>query len=186
MELQMIDYIFWGFIALVVIGGVGCLIVFLPKEHDLEERTADCYRIQYRDGAYSISPRKASYGENVYSLRSKFFYIKKVPFHTEAFCDEAEGKNGRSYRAAAMLTVYFPEDKLQIFAPTFHGSSHEAIEETVSETVSAALTEAMKEYDENAEKAVFEEHLKKVTNEKLAIFGLILMSIGDVKITENK
>ena len=98
MELQMIDYIFWGFIALVVIGGVGCLIVFLPKEHELEERTADCYRIVYRDGNYSISPHKANYGENVYSLRSKFFYIKKVPFHSEAFCDEVTGCDGKSYR----------------------------------------------------------------------------------------
>ena len=186
MELQMIDYIFWGFIALVVIGGVGCLIVFLPKEHELEERTADCYRIVYRDGNYSISPHKANYGENVYSLRSKFFYIKKVPFHSEAFCDEVTGCDGKSYRAAAALTVYFPEDKLQIFAPTFHGSSHEAIEETVAETASAGLTEALKDYESTVNQELFAEFIKHKISEKLEIFGILLMSMPDLKITENK
>ncbi|MBQ3843343.1 MAG: hypothetical protein II820_11730 [Ruminiclostridium sp.] len=186
MELQTIDYIFWGFITLVVLGGVGCLIVFLPKEHELEEQTADCYRIVYRDGVYAISPHKASYGENVYSLRSKFFYIKKVPFHAEAFCDEAVGKDGKKYRAVATLTVYFPEDKLQVFAPTFHGSSHEAVEETVGETVSAGLTEAMEDYEETVDKELFTEFIKHKISEKLEIFGLILISMPDLKITENK
>ena len=173
MELQTIDYIFWGFITLVVLGGVGCLIVFLPKEHELEEQTADCYRIVYRDGVYAISPHKASYGENVYSLDLYREFL-------------ARGEDGKKYRAVATLTVYFPEDKLQVFAPTFHGSSHEAVEETVGETVSAGLTEAMEDYEETVDKELFTEFIKHKISEKLEIFGLILMSMPDLKITENK
>ena len=89
MEPQIIDYVFFGFIAIVAVGGIIALMVLLPKDHALEERTQDCYRIMFRDGKYTITHKKASLGENVYSLRSRYFYIKKAPFQVDAFCDSA-------------------------------------------------------------------------------------------------
>ena len=186
MQPEMIDFVFWGFIALVVVVGLLCLVVFLPREHEYEEKTQDCYRIVYRDGNYSISHKKPRYGENSFSLRSKYFYIRKSPFVSEAFCDEAVSKNGRNLRGTAAVTVYFPEDKLQIFAPTFHNIPHESIAETVEETVSAALTEAIEQYDENSGADSFEAYFKEVAAKKLAIFGLIPMSVKDIRVSENK
>ena len=60
------------------------------------------------------------------------------------------------------------------------------IEETVIETVSAGLTEAMADYEETVDKELFTEFIKHKISEKLEIFGLILMSMPDLKITENK
>ncbi len=177
--MEPIDIFFWGFITFVVIGGVFCLLKFLPKEHEFDSEHADFYRIQYRDGAYSISKKPAKYGENIYSLRSKYFYVKKIPFAVDAFCDEAVGKDKKTYRANATVTVYFPEDKLQTFAPNFHNVSHESVEETLSEALSTAIEEAVKSYEGDK---TFEDHFKEVGTEKLKTFGLIIMSINDLKV----
>ena len=116
MELEAIDIIFWAVILLIAIGGIVSLMIFLPREHDYEEKRANCYRIEYRDGSYKISRKKPRYGENTFSVRSKYFYITQVPFAAEAFCDEAKAKDGKLYRAAATATVYFPEEMLQAFS----------------------------------------------------------------------
>ncbi len=177
--MEPIDLIFWLFITAVVIGGVLCLMIFLPKEHEFDDEHGDFYRIQYRDGSYSVSKKPAKYGENVYSIRSKYFYIKKVPFAVDAFCDEAVGKDKKTYRAAASVTVYFPEDQLQVFAPNFHGVSHEVVEETLSEALSSAIEEAVTSYEGDKS---FEDHFKEIGSEKLKLFGLIIMSVNDLKV----
>lgn len=186
MEFDAVDLIFWGFVTFVVIGGIACLLVFLPREHEYEEKNANCYRISYRDGNYKITHKKPRYGENTFALREKFFYIRKAPFQADAFCDGAEATDGKNYRAASSVTVCFPEDKLQTFAPTFHGSSQEAIVETVEEALSAALTEAVGKYDPSAGEEAFNELFKGVAKEKLDIFGVYVMNVGNVRVTENK
>ena len=180
MEFQIIDILFMGFITLVVVGGIFCLLIFLPKEHDFDEAKKDCYRIEYRDGVYSVSRRKATYGENIWSIRSKFFYIKKVPFQVEAFCDDAQGKDKKHYRAAALVTVYFPENLLNTFAENFHNVPHEAVEETISETLSAALEGSVSEYEGDRP---YEDFFKDKAGEKLKLFGAIVMSVNDLKVT---
>lgn len=178
--MDAIDLIFWGFITLVVVGGVFCLMIFLPKEHDFDDRHKDFYRIQYRDGNYAISHKSAKYGENIYSLRSKFFYIMKVPFSVDAFCDEAVGKDSKTYRATASVTVYFPEDNLQTFAQNFHNVDHSSVEETISEALSSAIEEAVTTYEGDKS---FEDHFKEVGTEKVKIFGVVIMKINDLKVT---
>ena len=184
--MELIDIIFWILITAIVLGGLACLVIFLPREHEYEEKTANCYRIVYRDGNYSVSPRKPVYGENTFSLRSKYFYITKAPFHLNAFCDGAEAPNGSQYRAAAMLTVCFPEDRLQTFAPTFHGVSQDGITETLEETLSAAMEDAVKQYDPEKGDEIFGEQFKTAAQKKLDIFGAYVMHINNVRVTENK
>ncbi len=178
--MEPIDIIFWVFIAFVVIAGIVCLMIFLPKEHEFDEKHRDQYRIQYRDGTYSVSHKPAKYGENIFSLKSRYFYILKVPFSVDAFCDEAEGKDKKTYRATAAVTVYFPEDKLTVFAENFHNIDQQSIEETLSETLSTALEEAVKNYE--GDKA-FDEYFTEVGKEKIALFGAIIMSVNDLKVT---
>lgn len=186
MEFELIDYVFWGFVTAVVLGGIACLLVFLPREHDYENKYDGFYRIMYRDGSYSLTRKKPTYGENTFSLRGKFFYIKKIPFEAEAVCEEAKAPDGKSYRAAASLKVCFPEDKLQVFAPTFHGVAHEAVVETLEEALSSAMECAIGKYDETAGAEAFKELFSKEAKEKLDIFGAYVMHTGDVHITENK
>lgn len=184
MEPETLDYLFFGFIALVAVGGIIALLILLPREHALEERTRDCYRIMFRDGNYSLSKKKASLGENVFSVRSKYFYIKKAPFEVDAFCDGAAAKDGKNYRAAAAVTMYFPEDKLNVFAPTFHGANQEGIVETMEESLSNLLTEMIAEYDGDTD--TFSAKIKEEAQKKLDVFGLYVMSVKNVRISENK
>ena len=186
MELEVIDIVFWVVILLIALGGIVCLMIFLPREHEYDDARKDCYRIEYRDGSYKLSHKKAVYGENRFSIRSKFFYITRIPFQTDAFCDEATAKDGVKYRAAATVTVFFPEDKLQTFAMNFHNVGQDSIAETVEEALTSALTEAMSEYDSNADKAEFEKHFKDTAAKKLDLFGLIVMNINSLNITALK
>lgn len=183
--MEAIDIIFWGFVALVVVGGIFCLLIFLPKEHDYEDKRSNCYRIEYRDGIYKVSNKKPSYGENRYSLRSKFFYIKKAPFEVDACCDDAKAPDGKNYRAITVVKVCFPEDRLQTFAPTFHGVAHESIVETAEEALASAMKDALGKYDAAAGEEAFKEVFKECAKEKLDIFGLYIMSVGNIKINEN-
>ncbi len=186
MELNTIDLVFWGFIILVVFGGIACLLIFLPREHDYEDKYNNCYRIRYRDGVYSVTRKKAIYGENSVSLRSKYFYIMRAPFECEAFCDEAAAADGKKYKAAVAVTLCFPENKLQVFAPTFQNVSHEMVVETLSEAISAALEDAMKQYAPETGEEKFTEILKETVKEKLDIFGAYPMHINGLRISENK
>ncbi len=186
MEIDSVDLLFWGFITLVVLGGLACLVIFLPREHAYEEKNENCYRILYRDGNYSVSHKSPRYGENTMSLRGKYFYITKVPFQLNAICDGREAGDGRTYRAAASVTVCFPEDKLQVFAPTFHGVSQDAISETLEEALGAAMEEAVGQYDAAAGEEAFSGQFKSVAKEKLDIFGAYVMSVGNIHVTENK
>lgn len=179
--MDMIDLIFAGVIVLIVAGGLTCLFIFLPKEKDFDAKHANSYRIMYRDGSYSVTHKKALFGENSWSIRSKYFYIQKSPFTVDAFCDEAVGKDGKTYRAAAEMSVYFPEEKLQTFAPTFHNVGEDAVVETVSEAACAALEDAVKRYDGSEP---FDTFCKKVADEKMDTFGLIVMSIKNLNVTK--
>jgi hypothetical protein len=185
METNVIDIVFWVFITVIVLGGLACLIVFLPKEHNYEDSKNDCFRIEYRDGIYKISNKKPSYGENKYSLRSKYFYIKKAPFEADACCDDGKAPDGKSYRAVTSLRLCFPEDKLQTFAPTFHGVPHESIIETVEEALASAMKDAIAKYDPSADGETFKETVRECAKEKLDIFGVYIMSVGNIRISEN-
>ena len=80
----------------------------------------------------------------------------------------------------------FPENKLQVFAPTFQNVSHEMVVETLSEAISAALEDAMKQYDPETGEEKFTEILKETVKEKLDIFGAYPMHINGLRISENK
>ena len=186
MQIEAIDIIFWIIITVIVLGGLTCLVIFLPREHEYEESKADCYRIMYRDGVYSVSQKSAKFGENVYSIRSKYFYIKKAPFQVTAICDEAEAPDGKKYRAADTLTVCFPEDKLQVFAPTFHNVPHDSVVETIEEALTSAMEETLKSYSTDETSEALKERFKAAAKDKLDIFGVYIMNVSEVRVTENK
>lgn len=179
--MELIDLLFIITIVVIIIGGMVALHFLLPKEKNFDDEHAHSYRIMYRDGSYSVTHKKASFGENIISLRSKYFYIPKAPFTVEAFCDEAVGKDGKTYRASAEVSVYFPEEKLQIFAPTFHGVNEEGIQETIAEGASAALEEAVKQYEGDQP---FDEFFKKTAEKSMEMFGIIIMSVKSLNVNK--
>lgn len=185
MDANVIDIIFWGFIIAVVLGGLACLVVFLPKEHEFDEEHENCYRIAYRDGSYSVSRKKPVYGENRFSLRSKFFYITRVPFQVTAVCEGAKATDGNEYRCAAVFTVCFPEDRLQTFAPTFHGVSQDTIVETLEEALSAAAEEFLVQYEPSSDEESIKARFKELAQKKLDIFGVYIMSLSSPHISAN-
>ncbi|MBP5605147.1 MAG: hypothetical protein J6X60_06355, partial [Ruminiclostridium sp.] len=116
MEFTVIDYLFWGFILLVVGGGVTLMLFLLPKEHAFEEKTQGCHRIKFHEGQYTISRDKPKFGENLIRENGRYFYITNMPFSISAYCDEASAKDGRSYRGVAEISLIFPAEKVGVFA----------------------------------------------------------------------
>lgn len=185
LDANTVTVLFWGFVSLVVVGGLVCLMIFLPREHDYENARDNCYRIMYRDGVYSVTRKKPTYGENRLSLRSKYFYITKVPFQLTAVCEDAKTPDGKSRRCAAGLTVCFSEDRLQIFAPTFRGVSQDIIVEMLEEALASAAAEFLAGYDSGSDEESLKKQLKELSQKKLDIFGVYVMSVGNIRINDN-
>ncbi len=186
MEFTVIDYLFWGFIFLVVIGGVILLLFLLPKEHAFEEKTQGCYRIKFHDGQYTISRDKPRFGENIIRENGRYFYITNMPFPIGAYCDEASAKDGKSYRGVAEISLIFPAEKVGVFAPVFQDSSQEAIKEVLEEAASKGFEEAIGRYEPAYGKDAFMDTFKACMNEKLGIFGVDITKVNDLRISENK
>lgn len=181
--MEAIDILFIATIAVIILGGLVALHFLLPKEKKFDDSHAYLYRIEYRDGSYSISHKKPAFGENVYSIRSKFFYLPRAPFDVEAFCDEAVGKDGKTYRAAADVSVFFPEDKLEVFAPIFQNMDDAGRDDTIAEALSSALEEAVKQYEGTEP---FDEFFRKSADEKSELFGLRIKEVRNLNVTKVK
>ena len=181
--MELLDILFISTIIIIILGGLVALHFLLPKEKKFDDTHAYQYRIEYRDGSYSISHKKASFGENTYSLRSKFFYLPKAPFEVEAFCDEAVGKDRKTYRASALLSVFFPEDKLEVFAPIFQNMDETGREETIAEAFSAALGDAVEQYEGTEP---FDDFFRKSADEKAELFGLRVKDIQNINVNKVK
>ena len=184
MDGSMIDFLYIAFLVIVVLGGVVCLLIFLPKEHDLEDSTSDCYRIMFKNGTYSVSHGKPGLGENLFSIGAKYSYLKKVPFVVDCFYDGED--DGIPYSAASTVTLHFPEDKISIFAPTFSGLTHESVEETLSETASVALKELAADCSGEEKPEELKEIFKEKVKKKLEIFGVNVMSVGELRMKKRQ
>ncbi|MCR4780386.1 MAG: hypothetical protein K5876_04740 [Ruminiclostridium sp.] len=179
--MEALDIIYIVTIVVILLGGLAALHFLLPKEKNFDDKHAYLYRIEYRDGSYKISHKKASFGENIYSIRSKFFYLPRAPFDAEAFCDEATGKDGKIYRAAAVVTVLFPEEQLDVFAPIFQNMSREGMLETVSEAMSTALEDAVTQYEGSEP---FDAFFRGIADKKAELFGLRIRSVQDLSVNK--
>ncbi len=179
--METLDIIYIVTIAVIVLAGLAALHFLLPKEKKFDDKHAYLYRIEYRDGSYKISHKKPSFGENIYSVRSKFFYLPRAPFDVEVFCDEAVGKDGKNYRAAAVVTVFFPEDKLDVFAPIFQNMDEDGRNDTVAEAFSTALEEAVKNYEGTEP---FDTYFRGIADKKADLFGVRIKSVQDLNVTK--
>lgn len=179
--METIDLIYGIFVALVVIAGIACIVIFLPKEHKMWDDTEDCYRIKQKDREFRITDGKANYFES----RKNYIYLKKLPFTVECFADGAKAPDGKTYKAIASLIVHFPPDRISISAPTFGGANHEAVVETLSEALSTAMTETIEKGD-IADTAVFKESFSKSANEKMKLFGVQIEAISDIRLNAEK
>lgn len=178
--METLDIIYIATLVVIVLGGLVALHFLLPKEKNFDDKHAYLYRIEYRDGSYKISHKKASFGENMYSIRSKFFYLPRAPFEVEVFCDEATGKDGKTYRASAVVAAFFPEDKLEVFAPIFQNMDEEGRNDTVAEAMSAALEEAVVNYEGSEP---FDTFFRTIADKKADLFGIRIKSVDGLNVT---
>lgn len=179
--METIDVLYGVFITLVIIIGIVCIVIFVPKEHKMWEDTEDCYRIRQSDREFKITEGKANFFES----RKSYIYLKKLPFTAECFADDAKAPDGVSYKAIATVTLYFPPEKISISAPTFGGANHEAVIETLSEALSAAMTETIEKGDV-ADTETFKTSFAAAANEKMKLFGVDVKAINDLRLNAEK
>jgi len=187
MDQTAMDILYFGFLALVVIGGVIAILILCPKENKLRNEKINCYRFIEKNGVLIHSASKPSLFEK---KKKNIIYIEKGPFEVDAFFDELKGKDGKNYRLGAVLQLYLPERNAQTAADYLYSISssfnQDSIVSVIRAEIETILSAKFKEYSpENGQKA-FEAEFKEAVDKKLMVFGYELYCPLTLKISENK
>lgn len=187
MDQTTMDILYFGFLALVVIGGVIAILILCPKENKLRNEKENCYRFIEKKGVLIQSSSKPSLFEK---KKSNVIYIEKGPFEIDAFFDDIKGKDGKSYRLGAVLQLYLPERNAQTAADYFYSVlssfNQEAIVSAIRSELETILLGKFKEYSSETETKAFESEFKEAAEKKLLAFGYELYCPLTLKISENK
>lgn len=177
------DFLYVAFIILVVIGGAIAIAILTPKENKLREEKKDCYRCFIKDGRLILTGSKPSLFEN---FTGKPLYIEKGPFEIEIFLDNLTGKDGKSYRAGAIMQLYLPESSAENAAEYLYvilkEFSQEAIHEALKTELTGVLASAAGGYDGETDMKVFTADFREAVIKKLGIFGYDLYCPPTLKI----
>lgn len=183
MSQSTMDILYVSFIILVVIGGAIAIAILTPKENRLREEKKDCYRCFIKDGRLILTGSKPSLFEN---LTGKPLYIAKGPFEIEIFLDGLTGKDGKSYRAGAVMQLYLPESSAESAAEYLYGVLNEFSQETIHEALktelTGVLTSAVSGYDSETDMKVFTADFRETVINKLSVFGYDLYCPPTLKI----
>lgn len=179
--MDWIDITYVLFILLVIIAGIICIAVFVPKEREKRAKTENCYRYYCRGGEMVKSTDKAS----LYERTQSYFYIEKGPFEADGVADGIKGADDKYYKAVAIFSVYIPESLADTAANIFCKMEQEAIVETISETISEALVKKLADYSAETDEAAFKEDLRKYTEEKLITLGYMVDAFVGLKVSED-
>ena len=179
--MDWLDAIYAIFIALVIVGGIICIMIFVPKEREKRAKTENCYRYYKRGGDMIRSTDKAS----LYERTKSYFYIEKGPFEVDGVADGIKGTDGKYYKAVAILSVYIPDSLADTAANIFCTMEQEGIVEAISETISEALVKKLSDYSEEADEAAFKEDFRKYTEEKLVTLGYMVDAFVGLKVSED-
>lgn len=187
MDQTTMDILYFGFLALVVIGGIIAILILCPKENKLRSEKNNCYRFTEKGGALFLSGSKPSLFER---KNGSVIYIEKGPFEINAFFDDIKGADGKSYRTGAVLQLYLPERNAENAAKYLYSVlssfNQESINAVITAEVETILMAKIKGYSENADLKIFEKDFRDAVEEKLSIFGYELYCSITLKISENK
>lgn len=187
MEPSTMDILYFGFLALVIIGGVIAMLVLCPKENKLRNEKKNCYRFIEKNGVLIHTNSKPSLFEK---KKTNIIYIEKGPFEVDAFFDDVKGKDGKSYRAGAVLQLYLPERNAETAAQYLYSILSSFNQDTIISVIRAELESILaakiKEFGSDTEQKSFETGFKDAVEKKLVLFGYELYCPLTLKISENK
>lgn len=179
--MDALDIAYFAFIAIVIVTGIICIMIFVPKEREKRKNTENCYRYYLKGGEMVRSREKASLYEKV----SSYFYIDKGPFEVDGVADGIKGADGKYYKAIALMSVYIPESLADTAANIFCKMEQDTIAETLSETMSEALALKLSEYSEGTDMNAFKESYREYTEKKLIALGYMAEALSGLRITED-
>lgn len=179
--MDALDIAYIAFIAIVIIAGVICIMIFVPKERKKREDTENCYRYYLKGGEMIRSHDKASLYEKV----SSYFYIEKGPFEVDGVADAVKGADGKYYKAIALMAVYIPESLADTAANIFCKMEQDTIVEALSETLSEALSVKLGEYSGDMDINEFKESYREYTEKKLTALGYMVEAFSGLKVSED-
>ncbi|MBQ7835066.1 MAG: hypothetical protein IJ385_04720 [Ruminiclostridium sp.] len=181
-----LDLLYYGFIALVIIGGIIAIIILCPKENKLREQKKDSYRFLQQNGRLVLSNSMPSLFEK---WTGKPVYIEKGPFEIEAFFDNIKGADENSYRTGAIIQLYLPESGAETAAEYLYSVlsdfSQDAITAMLRMELEGVVAAMMKKYENGADMKVFNEDFRNAVLDKLGKFGYDLYCPPTLKIVQN-
>ena len=179
--MDALDIAYIAFIVIVIITGIICIMIFVPKEREKRKNTENCYHYVLKGGMMTRSSEKASLYEKV----SAHFYIERGPFEVDGVADGIKGKDGKSYKAIAIMSLYIPESLADTAANIFCKMDQDTIIETLSETMSEALAVKLAEYSEDRDFEEFKKDYREYTEKKLMALGYLAEAFSGLRISED-
>lgn len=184
--MNTLDIIYFGFVSMVIAGGVVAIMLLCPRESKLRKEKSNCYRFLLKNDQLILSFAKPSLFEK---WTGKPLYIEKGPFEIENFFESIEGKDGKSYRCDVLMQLYLPESGAETAGNYLYTVMDEFTQENICSLLTAELekvtAEAMKGYEETADIKVFTEKLRVALCTRLGVFGYDLYCPPAVKIVKN-
>ena len=179
--MDALDIAYIAFIVIVIITGIICIMIFVPKEREKRKKTENCYHYVLKGGMMTRSSEKASLYEKV----SAHFYIERGPFEVDGVADGIKGKDGKSYKAIAIMSLYIPESLADTAANIFCKMDQDTIIEALSETMSEALAVKLAEYSEDRDFEEFKKDYREYTEKKLMTLGYLAEAFSGLRISED-
>ena len=179
--MDALDIAYIAFIVIVIITGIICIMIFVPKEREKRKNTENCYHYVLKGGMMTRSSEKASLYEKV----SAHFYIERGPFEVDGVADGIKGKDGKSYKAIAIMSLYIPESLADTAANIFCKMDQDTIIEALSETMSEALAVKLAEYSEDRDFEEFKKDYREYTEKKLMTLGYLAEAFSELRISED-
>ena len=186
MDQTTMDILYFGFLALVIIGGIVAIAILAPKENKLRMEKKDCYRFIEKQGELFLSNAKPS----LFEKKNGYIYIEKGPFEIDAFFDDVTGADKKSYRAGAVLQLYLPERSAEKTAKYLYSILSSFNQDSINAVITAEVENILMSYvkKHSADKDIkkTEKAFSEEVSEKLAVFGYELYCPLTLKISENE
>ncbi len=180
--MDTIDVLYWSFILLVLFGGAFCIVVFGSKERNKRDALGNSYRFRKYRGEIIRASGKAS----LFEPRGSYYYLEKMPFSADASADSVKGKDGKLYRAVALIQLHFPENTAHTAAESFFGLDTEQIADMLAEPLEETIKGVIAEYDGTQDKKTLSELFRDRANKALLMFGTEVLSVSDFRIMEEQ
>lgn len=180
--MDALDAAYMTSILLILLGGAVCIAIFGSREKTKRDRYANSYRFKKQNGEIVRAKGKPS----LFEQKSRYWYLEKMPFSADASTEQVTGADGKRYKALALFTLYAPEDTASLAAQSFFGLSAEEIPDMLADPLDLALRSMIEEYDGTADPKALAAEFRKRADQAVAMFGVLVFSMNEIRIVEEK